>query len=193
MTEVRAFSWRAPGAVRVLQTQVGISEAHQPTTPPGISAPTPQVFMAIWDTGATSSVITQNVVDACGLKQVGMTMSHHAQGVSQVPTYAVNIFLPNGVQFPIVPVTLGVLPPGTDALIGMDIIAAGDFVLSTAGGETMFSYRYPALGVPDFVVGIDKMNAKQAARMRLHGHKNNASGPTPLHQKTPPRSKRKKR
>ena len=72
----------------------------------------------------------------------------------------------------------------------MDIIGAGDFVVTSAGGATMMSYRYPSLGVQDFVKEIEMENALRAARQ---GKKKGSAGPALLHQKTPPRGQRKKR
>ena len=37
-------------------------------------------FNVIWDTGATSSVITQNIVDECGLQAIGMTKVQRVSG-----------------------------------------------------------------------------------------------------------------
>jgi hypothetical protein len=51
------------------------------------------------------------------LKQV-----HAAEGMFLTEAYVVNIRLINGVQFINVEVTRAKLPPGTHALIGMDII-----------------------------------------------------------------------
>lgn len=193
MTDNRAFTARAPGVARVLATQVGVCEAHKPA---GDTAhPSTKVFNAIWDTGATNSLITQSVVDGCGLKPTGLTQTHHAGGVSTVPTYVINIILPNGVQFSFVPVTLGILSPGADVLIGMDIIGAGDFVVTSVGGQTMFSYRYPARGVPDFVAAIDKENENLANRAARQGraHQSAKPGVGPVHQKMLPRSERKRK
>lgn len=149
--------------------------------------------MAIWDTGATNSVITKNVVATCGLRPTGIASVHHAAGTSQVETYAVNIFLPNGVQFPFVQVTLGDLPSGTDALIGMDIIGAGDFVVTSVGGKMMFSYRYPSIGVPDFADEIRIENERLQIRNFKQEKKSRQSRNGPVHQKLPPRGQRKRR
>lgn len=40
---------------------------------------------------------------------------------------------------------------GFDALIGMDIIGLGDFVVSSYEGKTAFSFRMPSLHCFDFV------------------------------------------
>ena len=111
-------------------------------------------FQAIWDTGATSSCITQAVVDAISLKPTGMTTVHGVQGVAVVETYLVNIALPNGVEFANVQVTKGILPGGADGdlLIGMDIIAAGDFAVTNKGGQTVFSFQTPSRQHIDFVL-----------------------------------------
>ena len=108
-------------------------------------------FDAIWDTGATGSVITQTVVDACGLVATGMTVVHHVDGESQQETYLVNIALPNQVGYSVVPVTKGDLGAGADVLIGMNIINAGDFAVTNFDGITKFSFRVPSVGHIDFV------------------------------------------
>ena len=125
-------------------------------------------FTGIWDTGATRSVITQNVVDACGLQSIGVQKVYHAQGESQnVQQFLVNIGLPNKVGFPGLPVTLGVLVNG-DVLIGMDIIGKGDFAVTNLKGKTKFSFRMPSEADIDFVkeAGIPKFQHGGNAKKR---------------------------
>ena len=119
-------------------------------------------FDAIWDTGATNSVITQAVVDACGLVATGIAKVRDAHGERQVETYLVNIGLPNQVNFFAVRVTKGSLYDenigrnplrDSDMLIGMDIINSGDFAVTNHNGRTRFSYRYPSIAPIDFVAG----------------------------------------
>jgi hypothetical protein len=65
-------------------------------------------FTAIWDTGATACVITQAVVDACGLVPTGMTRVRGAYGdATLAETFLVDIYLPNGVRVQAVRVTKG--------------------------------------------------------------------------------------
>ena len=79
-------------------------------------------FTAIWDTGATDSVISQRVVDTYGSISTGFTTISHVQGkTDDVPTFLINIALPNNVRVTGLPVIHGVVP-GADVLIGMDII-----------------------------------------------------------------------
>jgi len=108
------------------------------------------VFSAIWDTGATNTVITENVAKQCGLAPTGMTLVQTAHGSKQANTYLVSVYLPATVHFRSVKVTEGELG-GADLLIGMDIIGVGDFAVSSLGGQTVFTYRYPSSTRFDFV------------------------------------------
>lgn len=109
-----------------------------------------QKFSAIWDTGATASVITKCVVDVCKLKPVGMKIVYGVHGQKSAETFLINVGLPNDVAVANVEVTLGDLA-GTDMLIGMDIITAGDFSITNVKGRTIFSFRIPSLRAIDFV------------------------------------------
>ncbi len=110
-------------------------------------------FGAIWDTGATHSSITQEVVDRCGLKPIGKVKVAHA-GIDDEPDetdlYMVNIRLPNQVTVANVPVSRGGFSGG-DVLIGMDIINTGDFAITHAKGQTKFTFQIPPQADIDFV------------------------------------------
>ena len=60
-----SFTTSKTGLVNVLANECEVSKAWLPSG----SQPAPPMakFKAIWDTGATRSVISQNVVNACGL------------------------------------------------------------------------------------------------------------------------------
>ena len=100
-------------------------------------------FKAIWDTGATNSVITDNVAKKVSLLPTGMTEAHGVHGKCNVNTFIVDILLPNRVCIPNVRVSEGKLLDNIDILIGMDIIQLGDFAISNADGKTIFSYCLP--------------------------------------------------
>jgi len=132
-----------------LRTSVAISEALDPKSPPN---PPPEMreFSAIWDTGATNSAISQKVVDACDLKPIGMVEVHYGDGTALSEVYLVNIGLPNNVAFQQVHVTkMAVIT--ADVLVGMDIIASGDFAVTNKNGQTVLSFRYPSIECIDFV------------------------------------------
>jgi len=131
------------GILRDLRCLVVISDAvFDPiTATPGRFAQ----FEAIWDTGATGSVITQKVVDDLGISPVGLTKVDGVNSSQLSAEYLVNFLLPSRVGVRGVRVTLGQLPGTVDALIGMDIINLGDFHISNFGGNTTMSFRIPHL------------------------------------------------
>ena len=133
------------GLLNVLMSPCTISDA---TTAPDESR---RSFTAIWDTGATNSVITQDVVDACGLVATGLENVHNVTGPATQETYLVTIELPNGSRYTPVRVTKGNLQHEIGVLIGMDIISTGDFAVTNFGGITKFTFRFPSLEHIDFV------------------------------------------
>jgi len=154
-----AFTTHHSRRVRVLQNQIHISEAFDPST--GGTQPERKPFVCIWDTGATNSVITKKVVDDLGLVATGKA---RVQGLGQgttvnefeVDTYTVNIFLPNHVALTGVPVSLGNIGGGdTDVLLGMDIITTGDFAITNHEDKTTLTFRIPSLKKIDFVEEIN--------------------------------------
>ncbi|GAG16138.1 unnamed protein product, partial [marine sediment metagenome] len=146
----RAFTCVNNGLSRTLKSRVDIAPAFDPSALTPGSTPPFKSFVAVWDTGATASVITQKVVDACNLKPTGMMRVYHADGEANAETYIVNIALPNKVAFRDMKVTKGNLR-GIDALIGMDIINEGDLAITNAGGKTAFSFRMPSVARIDYV------------------------------------------
>lgn len=163
MQNYKAFTLRNDkGLMRTLQTPCGVCKAFNPLSKdkhPEISQ-----FEGLWDTGASSSVITKKVVDKLGLMPIGKSKVYHANGESIVNVYAVNIFLPNQVAFSFVKVTEGVLN-GFDILIGMDIITMGDFSLTNVGGKSTFSFRIPSIKEVDFVAENKLSNAYNSGKV----------------------------
>ena len=100
-------------------------------------------FKAVWDTGATNSVITENVVKKVPLVPTGIIDTYGVHGKGKVNTYIVDIGLPNRVCITNVQVSEGKLMGDVDVLIGMDIIQLGDFAISNSEGKTTFSYCIP--------------------------------------------------
>jgi predicted aspartyl protease len=146
--ESHAFTLKANGLLRAIVTEARLSSAFDPANPP---QPTPSLvaFQAIWDTGATGSVISQRVVDQCRLVPIGLTEAMTAGGIVRCEVYLVNIFLPNAVGFPNVTVTKANMGK-TDVLIGMDLINKGDLALTHEHANTVFSFRYPSMTTIDF-------------------------------------------
>ena len=153
----RAFTAAKKALSPVLHTEVRIGAGFDPKELASGAAPPYKTFLALWDTGATGSAITQKVVDECGLKPTGMTIVHHAQGQDNAETYLVSIALPNKVAFPQVRVAKGVMCD-VDALIGMDIITQGDLAITNYAGKTVFSFRVPSIRCIDFVQEAKELN-----------------------------------
>lgn len=148
-----------------------LSECH--VEPVGSTQSKLNSFQAIWDTGATGSSITREVVDKCGLKPIGRTKVFHA-GVDDEPdetdVYLVNIGLPNRVLVQDVRVSrLGFT--GGDVLIGMDIINTGDFAITHANGETKFTFQFPPQADIDFVIAQPLPPPRNRAERRARNRK----------------------
>ena len=135
-----------------------ISEAYDPAT--GGDQPELHKFDALWDTGATNCVISQAVVDSCGLTPISRTIVTGVNTTEETDVYLVNIQLPNSVQFVGLRVTKGNLR-GEDIIIGMDVITQGDFAVSSYNGVTKFSFRLPSEEHIDFVPAANRKNIAQ--------------------------------
>lgn len=159
--DFHAFTIRHAGRVQRIVTEIFVSEAfdpakHDPNQFPRVPA------KALWDTGATGSVVTPKIVAALGLKPTGQVKIQHAGGTSDNLTYMVNIALPNNVGVAGMLVSECVNVAATfDAVIGMDIITAGDFAITNTGNITVMSFRIPSVECIDYV--------KLAARLRYAG------------------------
>ena len=111
----RSFVAHREGIANVLATKVSIGEAFNPlpNTPP----PPLKEYTAIWDTGATNTVITRKVAEECDLKPIGMARIHTAGGDTDSCVYFVSIYLPNDVGITQVRVTEGSISGDAEALV----------------------------------------------------------------------------
>lgn len=145
-----AFTTVNTGIARVLTNECSVTQAFDHANHVG-AHPQPCKFRAIWDTGATGTVITQKVVDDCGLKPIGMAKVHGVNGEHLAEVYLIHLQLPNTVTYRSLEVTKGQLSPPMCLLIGMDVICRGDFSVTNYNGITKFSFRVPSQGHTDFV------------------------------------------
>jgi predicted aspartyl protease len=149
--EPKTFTREYDGIARDLRTECGVCKAFDPASIQSGKKP-PQIveFDAIWDTGATDSVVSKRVVQTLGLKATSKVIVYHAGGGGDyVDAYSVNIFLPNETVFSIMKATEADLV-GADVLIGMDIISVGDFAITASHGKTKFSFQIPSTHDIDF-------------------------------------------
>ncbi len=163
--EQRAFSVKADKRLNIIKVQVGIAETLSDGSEPSQAAI--QTYWAKIDTGANTSCISNNVIDALGLEAVRLVTVQTDQGTEHKNQYIVDVYLPNRIRFTPINV-FGITANsalGYDCIIGMDILSNTDISLSYANNETLFSLRIPASGGVDFVQLIEKQkNAQQTKR-----------------------------
>jgi len=142
--------------VKIIVTDVEVMEASDVQTPVPIGSG--YRTKALWDTGATNSVIAASTVVALGLKPTGKVYVEHAGGKELKNTYVVNIGLPMGVLVKgvVVTETDSILKGTCGAIIGMDIITKGDFTITNPGNVTWMTYRYPSLAQTDYVEEVKR-------------------------------------
>jgi predicted aspartyl protease len=113
---------------------------------------------ALWDTGATHSVITKKTAEILNLTPIGQIEVQHAGGKDPANTYVVDFLLPNNVK--ILNIFVSECPRLSDnvgAIVGMDIIILGDFSITNTDGKTWMSYRIPSIEQIDYVKLANKI------------------------------------
>lgn len=101
-------------------------------------------YNALWDTGATGSVITSRVVAECNLKPIGKTKVNGVHGGKISSVYVASIGLPNKLIIPKVKFVEVDAIAHADVIIGMDIITLGDFTISNFDNKTHLTFRIPS-------------------------------------------------
>ena len=112
---------------------------------------------AQWDTGASSSCISHDVVSQLSLTPTGAKYIQTPSGLSQVNTYLVDVILPNNVYInDLVVCDSEIGAQGIGMLVGMDVINLGDFAVSNYADKTVFSFRIPSKKTTNYVIEADK-------------------------------------
>ena len=112
--------------------------------------------VALWDTGATETCISHQVVDKLGLIPTGKINVYTPSGAKLCNQYLTNITLPNNVTINDIVVSDSEIgEQGIGVLVGMNIINLGDFCVSNYNGKTFFSYRFPSIEHGDFVQKVN--------------------------------------
>ena len=142
-----SFTTLASIRLRELVSNVGIKNTLSD------ASPRLRRYKAIWDTGATRTIITKNVITECRLLPIGRTTVIGVNKTNKKSNiYPIELHLPNRVIIQELPVAEapGELGSEISMLIGMDIIGLGDFAVSNYQGRTSFTFRIPSQGVLDF-------------------------------------------
>ena len=166
MQDFQALTVKYNGRTNVLFSEVGVSK---PFDLQDTANHSPIInTRAIWDTGASCTVITKELAAQIGLVPTGKTTITGVNHETEENTYLVNIYLPNKVCFMFVKIAeVPALTGGASLLIGMDIIGSGDFSVFTENWNTVMSYRYPSVGGMDFVTEAGNVRAHKAVLEKL--------------------------
>lgn len=146
--EFHAFTTRCNGIAGSLRNTAGIESNGNRIE-----------VTALWDTGATNSCISHDVVQKLSLTPTGKITIQTPSGASVMDTFMVNVLLPNRVIIPdVVVCDSDIGAQGIGMLIGMDIIRLGDFAVSNYDGKTVFTFRLPSKQTTDYVQQINLAN-----------------------------------
>lgn len=99
--------------------------------------------IGIIDTGATSSMISENVAKELSLLPCGNITVSGVHGTENANLYKVDLVFGESFILPDHTVSGAGNDAGFDILIGMDIIARGDLTLFRKNGKTFFTFALP--------------------------------------------------
>ena len=137
-----SFTKTYDGIVRSLPTAVFVESATNPEKQ--IEA------NALWDTGASSSLIRPEIAAKLNLKPISKTlMATPSDKAVPSNVYLINLYLPSKARIIKIQALEGI-PNNCDMLIGMDVIVLGDFAITNFNGQTKFSFRVPSSTEIDF-------------------------------------------
>ncbi len=147
MDKVIGLTYTYPRVVHQLTSKVELTSFAK--------KPASIVTLGLWDTGASTSMITAAAADQLGLQVKGRTKIRSVRNSSRVNVYELVLTLGKGeenVSFPLIVTECGALDDDGSIgfLIGMDVISMGDFSLSNHGGKTTLSFRVPSMGGEDY-------------------------------------------
>ncbi len=143
-----AFTSRFPGMSNRLTNEVCITVDEKDMS-----------VTALWDTGATNSCISEEVVTNLGLIPTGKVNMQTPAGNAEHNTYLVDIKLPNNVLINDLQVSDSKIgSQGIGMLVGMDIISKGDLAVSNYKEKTVFTFRIPSNACTDYAQEINISN-----------------------------------
>lgn len=159
-TLFHAFTAKYNGIIREIITDAGVSIPFVE----GDKQPSPGILRtrALWDTGATNCVVTKQTAAKLNLKPSSLSDVYHAGGRTRANVYLVNIYLPNNVVVPNVRVTeCEDIQDSFGIIIGMNVIAMGDFSVTNLEGRSVFSFRIPSVETIDYVEEANRIKKNQ--------------------------------
>lgn len=107
---------------------------------------------AVWDTGASLTVVSSRLASMLCLPSLGRTKALGAFGSSaSCDKSRARLAVVLGSESIVIDVMVADMPhsdPDCDILLGLDFITLGDFALTFDGGQLMMSFTYPPLDIP---------------------------------------------
>jgi len=117
---LKPFVKTFPGFVRLIIT---------PATVMNLNSDKKLKVQALWDTGATNTMISKRVANTLSLKKTGEINIRSFAGEKSVNEYYLRLLLAGGFTKDLQVLEFSEIK-GADILIGMDIIGYGDFVFT---------------------------------------------------------------
>ena len=99
---------------------------------------------AVWDTGATSSMISAALAKKLALPPISTAQIAGVHGVQNARCYSIDIVFGNKFMIPAVKVSEASDFGGFDVLVGMDIISKGKMDIDGTSGKLKVCFQYPA-------------------------------------------------
>lgn len=126
-----AFTMEYEEIVQRLTTQIWIGEEGGSRFP----------VKAIWDTGATTSCISEKIAQKAGFRPVDSGVGVSAAAQLEIAYYMLNVHLSDDIIMRNIK-TAGfpLLNHDADFLIGMDIISKGNLTIRNEGEKTVFNF-----------------------------------------------------
>ena len=109
-----------------------------------------KITRALWDTGASCSLVSARLAKTLGLESIGKTgVSGYNRGVDVRDTYLVHIGLPTRDIVTYIE-AMECDSEDYDMVIGMDVICKGDLAITNSHNEMKFSFQIPSAADIDF-------------------------------------------
>lgn len=142
-----AFTEKPRNGNKFVTTNVGVSypfdDLHQR------QAPKPYITAALWDTGASHCLISNELARNLNLHPIDKIKVQHAGGVSYENVYLAIAHVTKR-YYVEVELTDFKSIDNFEIIIGMDVISRGDFAITNEKGITTFSFRLPSCTTIDF-------------------------------------------
>lgn len=120
--------------VQRISTELDISECND-------SENLHRIKKAVWDTGATTSSISNRLAEHFGLRPVDVGIIVTATGQVEVPIYMLDLHLTKDIILKNIKVFGSPMENrDVDFLVGMDVISKGKFIVDSTGGGTSVSF-----------------------------------------------------